>query len=230
MIILTILAFAPGLFWLRYFYRKDQLEPEPKRMIFRMFIVGLLIFFPAALIERPFAHFGYGLVLVIAPVVEELCKFLAVQQLVYKNREFDEPMDGIVYAASVALGFASLENLGYLIEALNSGVFVSTYVLRAILSVPGHVLFSSLWGYTLGLAKFAPVKFRRKIIIQGLISSILVHGIFNFFASVSAIFVVGMLGFIFILWKMVHQRIRRAFRISQHTAARHQRVLPAEDA
>jgi RsiW-degrading membrane proteinase PrsW (M82 family) len=228
-ILLTILAFAPGLFWLRFFYRKDQLEPEPKQLIFRMFVVGLLIFFPAAILERPFAQYHLALVLVVAPVVEESCKFLAVRQLVYKNREFDEPMDGIVYAASVALGFASLENLGYLMEALQSGVFVSTYVLRAILSVPGHVLFSSLWGYTLGLAKFAPAKFRNKIILQGFISSIVVHGIFNFFATISAIFAVGMLGFVFILWKMVNQRIRRAFRIAQHTAARQQQSLVPEE-
>lgn len=229
MIILTILAFAPGLFWLRYFYRKDQLEPEPKRLIFRMYIVGLLTFFPAAILERPFAHLHYPLVLIIAPVVEELCKFLAVRQMVYKNREFDEPMDGIVYAASVALGFASLENLGYLVEALQSGVFISTYILRAILSVPGHVLFSSMWGYTLGLSKFAPAKFRNKIILRGLIFSMLVHGIFNFFATISTIFAVGMLGFVFVLWKMVNQRIRRAFRISQHTAARHQHTLASDD-
>lgn len=229
MLILIILAFLPGLLWLRYFYRKDQLEPEPKRLIFRMFGVGLLTFFPAAILELPFSRFHYPLVFIIAPIVEELCKFLAVRQLVYKNREFDEPMDGIVYAASVALGFASLENLGYLIEALNSGVFISTYVLRAILSVPGHVLFSSMWGYTLGLSKFAPTKFRHKMILQGLILSVVVHGVFNFFATISAIFAVGMLGFIFFLWKMVNQRIRRAFRISQHTAARHQHVFASEE-
>ena len=56
-----------------------------------------------------------GCFLVIGPC-EELAKFLAVRLFVYRNKEFNEPLDGIIYAAAAALGFASLENVLYVID------------------------------------------------------------------------------------------------------------------
>ncbi|KPD00870.1 Protease PrsW [Geobacillus sp. BCO2] len=69
---------------------------------------------------------------------------------VYDHDEFDEPYDGIVYSASVSLGFATLENILYL---LANGV--ETAIARALLPVSSHALFSVIMGFYFGKAKFA---------------------------------------------------------------------------
>jgi hypothetical protein len=96
-----------------------------------------------------------------------------------------------VYAAAAGLGFAAVENIFYVLEG---GIAVG--VLRAIASVPGHMIFSCVWGYALGTAKFRPGSARRPGIIAGLSGAIVLHGIFNF--SLEVYEVAGLL-FILIL-------------------------------
>ena len=83
-----------------------------------------------------------GCFLVIGPC-EEIAKFLAVRLFVYRNHEFDEPLDGIIYAAAAALGFASLENVLYVID-WHTGVTSSgaRSAMRSLLALPGHVIFA----------------------------------------------------------------------------------------
>jgi RsiW-degrading membrane proteinase PrsW (M82 family) len=166
---IVVIAFAPGAFWLRYFYKKDVWKPEPKRLIIKTFFLGLAVALPVALIEYPFRSSLLLLSVIIAPIVEECAKFSVVRFTVYNNVEFDEPIDGIEYAAAAAIGFASIENAGYLLKAFHSpgeGAVAYVFAIRAILSVPGHVLFSSMWGYALGLAKFPGTVEHVKKIIQ----------------------------------------------------------------
>ncbi len=186
-----ILAFAPGLFWLWYFYKKDELEPEPKALVWRMFFYGMLLVIPCGLIENILPLSPFTMLIFAAPVIEECAKFFLVRTTIYRYAEFDEPMDGIVYAAATALGFASLENLGYLISHQSSvltigdeSVYGGTLGLslsRALLSVPGHVLFSAAWGFALGITKFMDESSKGWIYVRaGLVISIISHGLFNF--------------------------------------------------
>ena len=133
-----------------YFYKKDTLEPEPQSFIIKTFLLGALVGIPVTLIELPFTFSEFILAVFVAPVIEEFAKYFVVRKTIYSNVEFDEPIDGIIYAAAAALGFASLENISYLLSAYYQNHFEETYVVRALLSVPGHVLFSSMWGYALG--------------------------------------------------------------------------------
>ncbi len=244
---IVALAFGPGVFWLWYFYKKDKLEPEPKSYILKIFFAGMLVIVPVLAAEclcHCAANFisqfsNFYLVVLIAPIVEEYGKFFVVRKMVYHDREFDEPMDGIVYAAAAALGFASVENLMYLTatnfssepvpELGNGSVYnavLTLSFLRAILSVPAHVLFSSMWGYALGVAKFLhdPIRGRRYI-LHGLVLSIVLHGIFNFLilshkttAIVSAIL---LLIFLMAAWRMVQRRIEIALQNSPHAVPYH---------
>lgn len=213
--ILILLAFAPGLFWLWYFYQRDRLEPEPKRLILKMFLLGMVMVIPAAILELPFLWAGQFLPILVAPVVEEFIKFIIVKKTIYDHREFNEPMDGIIYAAAVALGFASVENVGYLLQAFHSGTFVFAFTLRALLSVPGHVLFSAMWGYALGLAKFSSFHRKQRTVQSGLILSMVLHGVFNFLAGTWTLLAFGMIFFIIYLWRMVNRKIRVALRLSE---------------
>jgi RsiW-degrading membrane proteinase PrsW (M82 family) len=171
---LLVLAIAPAVFILWYVYRKDYYEPEPLRLVVLVFLLGGLSVIPAAVIEYPFPT-GMITSSVVAPFVEEMIKFCVVFFFVYHLPEFDEPVDGMVYAAAAGLGFAAVENIFYVLEG---GIAVG--VLRAIASVPGHMIFSCVWGYALGTAKFRPGSVGRPGIIAGLAGAIVLHGIFNF--------------------------------------------------
>ena len=155
---------------------------------------------------------------VIAPVVEEYGKFWVVRRFIYRDVEFDEPMDGIVYAASAALGLASFENVLYVFAAYaaSPSLALGTVAIRAIFSVPGHALFSSVWGYALGRAKFTAAQRRPAIIARGLALAMVLHGIFNFllfsadtFAYATAIFILVLIPG---LWILLERNIRSALR------------------
>jgi RsiW-degrading membrane proteinase PrsW (M82 family) len=224
MLDLLVLAIAPALFVLAYIYLKDRYEPEPLGWVVKVFFIGGLMVIPAALIEAPFPE-GLFVAVVIAPVVEESLKFAAVYFTVYRDEEFDEPMDGIVYAVAAALGFAMIENIFYVLEG-----GLSVGILRAITSVPAHAFFSSIWGYTLGLARFRPERERPLLIASGLAAAIVFHGVFNLLALDSEL-----LGLVVILvllvpfgWWMIHRNI--AIAEDQPQSARWRLAKGAEQA
>lgn len=85
--------------------------------------------------------------------LEEFFKWLIIIVALYKHVEFDDPYDGILYGASVSLGFATVENILYL---LNYGM--GEAFLRALLPVSSHALFGVVMGYYIGRAKFTSIK------------------------------------------------------------------------
>ena len=183
-LIFPSLAFAPGVFWLWFFARKDRYRPEPKKLIALTFVLGMVSTVPVGILS--FAYNAGSIfdpntqlsamllrTIVIAAVVEELAKFLVVRLGAYRTLHFDEPSDGLVYAASASLGFASLENLLYVWQ-----FGPEVMIFRAPLSTVGHVLWSSLWGYPLGRSKFMGYS-GFFLVIAGIIAASLAHAFFN---------------------------------------------------
>lgn len=173
-------AIAPGIALLAYFYLKDRYDVEPIRVVARMFIVGALIVLPIAVIQR-----GLSLELGDSPLVqaflisagiEEAMKWFVLYHMIYNHTEFDEPYDGIVYAAAVSLGFATLENVLY---ALLLPASFGSLVLRAVLPVSGHALFGVIMGYYIGKAKFAPAK-SGKYLAASFVIPLFWHGAFDY--------------------------------------------------
>ena len=156
---ILLISFTPGLFWLWFFVRLDRIRPSSHRWIVLSFIFGVASTIPAALVSMVFltedtlepgatlASVSMAMLLVVGPV-EEGCKFLAIRLAVYRSLYFEEPMHGLVYGAAASLGFASLENLFYV---LTYGPEVM--LLRAPFSTLAHLVFGSLWGYGLGLRR-----------------------------------------------------------------------------
>ncbi|NLA30399.1 MAG: PrsW family intramembrane metalloprotease [Methanomicrobiales archaeon] len=215
------LALGPGVFWTWYFYRRDRFEPEPAALVIKIFLLGALVTLPVAFIEGLFGLFiASPLVMgvIVAPIIEECGKFQVVRRIAYRNIEFDEPMDGIVYAASAGLGLASLENVLYVFTAYmtSPSLAVGTIIARAIFSVPGHALFSSVWGYALGRAKFMAAEHRGAVVIRGLILGMVLHGIFNLLLFSAEVVAYAMVIFILVLipglWILVDRNIRSALR------------------
>lgn len=184
-----MLAFSPGLFWLWLIYKKDRYRPEPIALVIRTFLLGAAVAFPVTIIEsilypgslEQLTDGPANLALVayvsfiVAGLTEELAKYLVVRRSIYNSPYFDEPMDGLIYASAAALGFASLENAGYLFSFGPEVILV-----RGPFSTLAHVLFSAMWGYLLGRQKLHWGA-GRPLVLLGLIASMAAHGLFDFF-------------------------------------------------
>lgn len=214
--LLPILAsILPAFLWMVLFYRSDKFAPEPKKLVARTFLVGALV--GAAMVfslkELPFKMAIIYSSVLIAPVSEETAKFLSVRWTIYNNREFNEPVDGMVYATAAALGFASVENVIYVLNSwLTGGPEMGVMVLagRSVLSVPAHALFSSLWGLALGWHKHRQNLRSGMLVVAGLLGGMALHGLFNFLVSENLLGGFVFLAFLGLSWRMVFILIRRA--------------------
>lgn len=182
--LLLAAAVAPSAALLYYFYARDKYEKEPRRLLIKAFLLGGGLVIPVLFVEMALNIFdmadhslltaGYT-AFVVAGLVEESFKFLFFFLYIWKDREFDEMYDGIVYAVFISLGFATVENLAYV---LSSGF--NTALIRSLTAVPAHALFAVVMGYYLGIAKFAKPQYRRKYIWLGFITPVILHGIYDF--------------------------------------------------
>ena len=191
-VILISLAILPVIVLAIFIYRKDKFEKEPLRMLAKAFFFGCLSVIPAILIEQALqlgfffmgGEYMSGFVtgiyngFIVAGCSEELCKLALLALAVWKAPDFNEYFDGIVYATFVALGFAGIENIMYVLNQSTFESAIMTGGVRAILSVPGHFLFAVVMGYYFALAKFNPEK-RRQNLLKAFVYPMLLHGTFD---------------------------------------------------
>ncbi len=188
---LFALALAPGIAIAVYIYLKDKHEREPFRLLAISFFYGVLSTVVTLLISLPTQ---YWMVLREDDVthqfinaffkvafVEELSKFLFIRFILFPNKHFNEPFDGIVYAVMVGMGFATLENILYVFE-----YGYTTGILRMFTAVPAHATFAILMGYFLGKAKFSHNK-KLYYSALGLLVATLFHGAYDYFWFISFI-------------------------------------------
>jgi RsiW-degrading membrane proteinase PrsW (M82 family) len=156
---LALTGALPAIVAMWYVDRLDAKRPEPPRLRRLVAFVGMLSVIPALLIgvvsEAALgelvgpAHSYNGALFtsyVRAAFVEELCKIAVVYWMVWRRPEFDERMDGIVYAVRAGLGFALVENVFYLLGTSDMSGFVTVWLLRACLAVPGHAMWTGMIG------------------------------------------------------------------------------------
>jgi len=185
--LLLALALAPAIAIIFFIYSKDKYEREPLKNLLLSFLLGVLSTVPAVIIQltsepKLLAFFQgksilyYGLyAFAVVGFGEELCKFAMLRLYAYRKKAFNEPFDGIIYSVMISMGFATLENIGYVMEG---GVF--TGFLRMFLSVPAHAAFAVLMGYHVGLAKF-DADHSTTHLWKGLLLAAFFHGAFDFF-------------------------------------------------
>ncbi|HEX7474423.1 MAG TPA: PrsW family intramembrane metalloprotease [Dehalococcoidales bacterium] len=181
---IVLIAVSPCAFWLWVIYLGDRCKPRQKRLMVRTFLLGLVVAAPVALIESSLypgsvqqtlsVGTAFYVAFVVAGVTEETSKFLVVRLGAYNSVSFNQPEDGLIYAASAALGFASLENIIYV---TNFGFQV--ILIRGLFSNLAHVLFSSMWGYPLALTKLGRIK-NKFFTYGGLAAAVIAHGLFDF--------------------------------------------------
>jgi len=179
------LALAPGAAIILYIYLKDKHEREPLSLLFASFLYGILSTVVTLMISRPvnaffilrdqdLVHEFYEAFFKVA-LVEEFSKFLFVRFVLFPNKNFNEPFDGIVYAVMVSMGFATLENVMYVFA-----YGFETGILRMFTAVPAHATFGVLMGYFLGKAKFSRTR-RLFQMVAALTSATFFHGAYDYF-------------------------------------------------
>jgi RsiW-degrading membrane proteinase PrsW (M82 family) len=188
---LLALALAPGIAIMWFIYSSDKLEKEPLKALVISFLLGMLAILPTLLIETTGVHLldqllpkegwlYYGLLsFVVVAFTEELMKWSMVRLYAYRRSFFNEPFDGIVYGVMVSMGFATLENIGYVFQ-----FGWQTGLLRMVLAVPAHATFGVLMGYYFGLARFVGKEREWGLKIRGLLLAVLFHGLYDLFLLV----------------------------------------------
>ena len=183
--LLIILAIFPGLLICYLIYRFDKYEKESRFPLAICFGLGILSAFPALKLEEwgdsigINEHEGFWMLILLSFVVialsEELVKFIVLVAYPFQKKFFNEPLDGIVYAVVIGMGFATIENIIY------AGRFgTGTTIIRAFTAVPAHAIFAISMGYFTGLAKFNK-KNKFLNLGLGLGAALLIHGIYDFF-------------------------------------------------
>ncbi len=181
--LLFALAVAPGLAISIYIFWKDKFEKEPKRLLLFSFVLGVLSVIPAIVLEifsdAAFVNRGNNIVQTALyawlgiGLIEEGCKYFFIRLFAYRSKSFNEPFDGITYSVMVAMGFATIENVMYVIDG---GYGVG--ILRMFTAVPAHATFGVMMGYYLGLEK---VEGKKHFGIIGLLVATTFHAAYDFF-------------------------------------------------
>lgn len=214
MIILLTVAIAPSLALFSYFYLRDQFSNEPSKLLLQCFVYGAVLTFPILFIqfvfdaEGVFGHLFTQNVL-FSSIVEEFFKWLVLIIAVYRHIDFEDPYDGILYGASVSLGFATVENILYLLE-----FGLHTAFLRAFLPVSSHALFGVVMGYYLGRAKFTPGSEGRKYLGWAFASALILHIAYNSLLYANLNWTYTVIPFMLFLWWFGLKKVKQAHLLS----------------
>lgn len=217
---LLAISVLPVIVLIVYILIRDKYEREPIGKVIKVFFLGMLSVPLDLLIISLFGLESVPLMFdgdimeqianafFCAAIPEELSKFIILYLLIWRSKDFNERMDGIVYAVCVGMGFACVENILY-VTTDPSCAFG-----RALFAIPGHFLDAVLMGYFLSLAKFM-VKHRLRNWSMTFIAPILAHGIYDSILMVadvvseglSVVLTVAFFVFIFLLWRLGLKKI-----------------------
>ena len=215
-ILLVLPAVVPVLFWAAYHYHKDRHLPEPAINLLICFGLGLAAVAVAKVMylgleplglrfdavtlaaETPLGLLAYAL-LAIGPI-EELAKLLPFVIVVLRFKAFDEPLDGIIYASFIGLGYAAAENYLYLdyLTALESAA-------RGFASPVVHILFASIWAHWITQARLNHKPIRVALTLGFLIAALL-HGLYDFLVLLKPIFALPIAATLIIaiwIWRLI---------------------------
>jgi RsiW-degrading membrane proteinase PrsW (M82 family) len=180
---LILISLAPVLIIALYIYIRDKYEKEPYVLLVKALLTGILIILPVVIIEKFLTSFSVSyegfskaayLSFVVASLTEEGFKYFGFILLFWRNKNFNEKFDGIVYAVFISLGFAAIENIFYVFKG---GIHIG--IVRGLTAVPAHALFGTVMGYYFGLARFYPDN-KQKYLFLAFVMPFIWHGMYDF--------------------------------------------------
>ena len=192
---LAFVGALPAILAMAWFDHQDAKRPEPRRTLRMVAFAGAASAIPVIAIGEILKMLGpddlvavtqgrsdsYGaamyMAFVVAAIPEEAVKLATVMLVVWRRPEFDERMDGITYGARAGLGFAALENVAYLLLMPASlSEYLTLFLGRAILAVPGHATWGAIAGYFAAVRRFDG---RGPGILGGFLIAVLLHGSYD---------------------------------------------------
>ncbi|MCK5759579.1 MAG: PrsW family intramembrane metalloprotease [Clostridiales bacterium] len=216
------LAIIPVIVLVIFLLAVDRHDREPMRLLGKVFLFGMISSIPILVVEMILVNFNIfagilGIIFqafIVAGLTEEFMKRMVVMKTAYRHPAFNEKMDGIIYCAFAALGFAAVENVMYLFSYFQDSPSVALY--RAIFSVPGHMLFAVTMGYYLALSKYAESPgLSRKFYSRSLIYPVLLHGTFNTILSLNIPIFLVFIPFIIFLWVYNMKKLNKFYKESK---------------
>lgn len=208
---LLILSIAPTIVFILWFYIKDKYDKEPIMLLCKFFVLGAFISVIAIIAEDFLIDInrydGYSYLLymsfIVAAFTEEGLKALVLIPNLLREKNFNEKLDGIIYSIFLSLGFATVENIIYILFEESKTAF-EVGIIRAVISVPAHIMFAITMGYYISKYKFSSsaVK-KREYMFMAVLVPILLHGIFDFIAMIEYKFsFIVFFIYIILLWKI----------------------------
>lgn len=208
---LLVLAIAPVATIILWIYLKDKYDKEPVITLSKFFILGILVSALAIYVEElliklnTFSKIGYMIYIsfIVAGLTEEGLKALILIPNLLREKNFNEKLDGIIYSVFLSLGFATVENIIYILFEDPTSVF-KVSIIRAIISIPAHMMFAIIMGYYISKYKFNSSKSKPKTyLIMSIIVPILLHGIFDFILMIPYRWsIIVFIAYIVFLWKI----------------------------
>ena len=187
---LLLISIAPAISIAIAVYMSDRYDREPIPLLAKTFLLGAVIVIPTLVVERALLAFNIFsgtlsiiyISFIVAGFTEEYFKRFVVLNYIYKNKHFNERLDGIVYSVFSALGFSMVENIMYIVFRFSNSAYIGLY--RGILSVPAHAIFAVTMGYYISLAKFCKdcenEVDRKRYLRKSLYMPTILHGVFDF--------------------------------------------------
>ncbi len=182
-LLLVGLSISPGFFIMSLIYNLDVQNKEPLWLLAITFILGAVILlididilkYLLSFIDVENKVLSTGIEALTVSTTEEVLKFLVVILIIYPNKHFDEPFDGIVYSVFVGMGFATVENLTFVLQGS-----ASLALMRMFTAVPAHFVFAVIMGYYLGKTK-SNKKGQLIFIALAILIPIIFHASYDYF-------------------------------------------------
>jgi len=184
------IAILPPALIVHYMSDKSESKNKQNKVIISLYLLGIILTIPVLSLEfllgRIEASFGFSHLtsqflraFFIVGVCEEFSKGIIVYVFAYRRLEFDQFIDGVIFAITVSMGMATFENLLYL---LRGGMGYA--ILRTFTAVPMHAIAAGILGYYISRARFSQEKMvKRKFIFKGLLYASISHGLYDFILS-----------------------------------------------
>ncbi|MCR5824982.1 MAG: PrsW family intramembrane metalloprotease [Oscillospiraceae bacterium] len=214
-------ALLPAIILLRYVYRHDTVEPEPKGLLVSLLVMGCLSAlcsgvleavadaFLSVAVEPGSRLYTVLLAFLVVAVVEEGTKLIFLKLRSWNHPAFNYRFDGVVYAVFVSLGFAALENVQYV---NNYGLSVA--LPRALLAIPGHLSFSIYMGMYYGRARLqanlGDREGARRSLRTGYLIAVFLHGFYDTCAMLqSGLSTIVFLVFVILMFANAYRTLKR---------------------
>ncbi|MCR5672865.1 MAG: PrsW family intramembrane metalloprotease [Lachnospiraceae bacterium] len=207
---MLLISIIPSIILFYVVWKGDRYEKEPPKLLIKLFLLGALTTVSAMIIETVGEDYIFAFMdqqsmlfilidnFFIVALSEEAGKYIVLKKATWKHPAFNYTFDGVVYAVAASLGFATLENVLYV---FSNGFGVA--IIRALFSVPGHVIDALYMGYYYGLAKHAEaygnMDLRKKYLRYAFFVPVLIHGFYDFCLSTEY----GLFIFIFLVFEIV---------------------------